>query len=39
MSSRVNGATVAELDGDHEIQLTAPALLANAPDEVAGTPG
>ena len=30
MTSRLNGATVAEIDGDHEALLTAPAQLADA---------
>jgi len=30
MSGRLNGATVAELDGDHEMPLTAPQPLADA---------
>jgi hypothetical protein len=30
MSGRLNGATVAQVDGDHEILLTAPGLLADA---------
>jgi hypothetical protein len=30
MTSRLNGATVTQVDGDHEILLTAPELLADA---------
>jgi len=30
MTGRLNGATVTQVDGDHEILLTAPELLADA---------
>jgi len=30
MTGRLNGATVAEIDGDHEMPLTAPEQLADA---------
>jgi len=39
MSSRLNGATVMEIDGDHEIPLTAPKQLAEALHNTARTLG
>ena len=39
MSGRLNGATIAEIDGDHEMPLTAPQRLAAALLNAAGTPG
>ena len=38
MSSRLNGATVAEIDGDHEMPLTAPRSLADALHHLAMAP-
>src|SRR5215831_11601425 len=38
MSSRLNGVTVAEIDGDHEMPLTAPDRLADALQRLAATP-
>ena len=38
MSSRLNGVTVAEIDGDHEMPLTAPDRLADALRRLAATP-
>jgi hypothetical protein len=35
MTGRLNGATVAEIDGDHEALLTAPAQLADALHRIA----
>ena len=39
MTGRLNGAAVAEIDGDHEMPLTAPQQLADALHDVASTPG
>jgi pimeloyl-ACP methyl ester carboxylesterase len=39
MSSRLNGGGVVEIDGDHEILLTAPDRLADALHDAASTPG
>ena len=39
MSSRLNGATVTEIDGDHEVPLTAPEQLADALHHAAITAG
>jgi hypothetical protein len=39
MSGRLNGATVTEIDGDHEMPLTAPGQLADALHRAALTPG
>src|SRR5215467_7256192 len=38
MSSRLNGAPVTEIDGDHEMLLTAPQLLADALHDAASIP-
>jgi hypothetical protein len=38
MSGRLNSARVAEIDGDHEILLTAPDRLADALHDAANTP-
>jgi hypothetical protein len=37
MTGRLNGAVVAEVDGDHEILLTAPERLADALHHIATT--
>ncbi len=39
MSGRLNGATIAEIDGDHEMPLTAPQQLADTLHRAATTPG
>jgi pimeloyl-ACP methyl ester carboxylesterase len=39
MSGRLNGATVTEIDGDHEMPLTAPERLADALHHAATAPG
>jgi hypothetical protein len=39
MSSRLNGATVTEIDGDHEIPLTAPGQLSGALHRLATAAG
>jgi hypothetical protein len=39
MSGRLNGATVTKIDGDQEMPLTAPQLLADALHDAACTPG
>ena len=39
MSSRLNGATVAEIDGDHEMPLTGPGQLSGALNRLATTAG
>jgi hypothetical protein len=39
MSGRLNGAAVIEIDGDHQMPLTAPGLLSDALHHAAITPG
>jgi hypothetical protein len=39
MSGRLNGGAVIEIDGDHEMLLTAPGPLADALHHAATTPG
>jgi hypothetical protein len=39
MSGRLNDGAVIELDGDHQVPLTAPGLLADALHRAAITPG
>jgi pimeloyl-ACP methyl ester carboxylesterase len=39
MTGRLNGAVVAEIDGDHEMLLTAPQQLADALHDAASNPG
>ena len=39
MTGRLNGATVAEVDGDHEILLSAPEQLAGALHRIATASG
>jgi hypothetical protein len=39
MSGRLNGGAIVEIDGDHQVLLSAPGSLAHAPHHAAMTPG